>query len=308
MKEQKTFLTEEADIGKRLDMFISEKLSVTRSQLKQTNISIIVNGGKKKPSYAIKENDQVVIEKTQTKSNTNKANETENENEIDAENIDIDIVYEDEYIVVINKREGMSVHTSPSEKKGTLVNALLYHIKDFRFTEKSRAGIIHRLDKDTSGIIVVGKSPPVVEKVQSQFKNRTVDKIYHALVIGRTEKEKDVIDLPIGRHPKYRKKMCVREDGKKAKTEYETIERYKKNTLLKIKLLTGRTHQIRVHLSYKGMPIAGDKIYSKSEKQYPRLMLHAKYISFNHPKTGAKISFESGYPKSFLDVIQNIDN
>ena len=181
----------------------------------------------------------------------------------------------------------MSVHCSPSERHGTLVNALLYHIKDFNFVgDKSRAGIIHRLDKDTSGIMIVGKNADIVSAIQEQFKNRTIKKIYHAIVIGVLRENFYEINLPIGRHSVYRKKMTVREDGKKALSYIKVLNRFKKHTLIEVNIKTGRTHQIRVHCSYKGFPVAGDKIYSKSYSNYSNLMLIAKQIEFTHPISG----------------------
>ena len=296
-----TFLIEDND-NKRLDTFISEKLNVSRSQLKHLNITCHINGNQKKLSYNLRLNDKLEIKNIDL-------NIKETTSSIEPENIDIDIVYEDKSLLVINKKEGMSVHCSSQETSSTLVNALLYHVKDFDFFEdKSRVGIIHRLDKDTSGLLIVGKNAKIIDNIQNQFKNRTVTKTYHALVTGNTRYQKERIDLPIGRHPKYRKKMCVRDDGRNSITEYEVITNFDKYGLLKINLLTGRTHQIRVHLSYKGYPVAGDKIYSKSSEKYDRLMLHAKSISFIHPITNIEMHFDSSYPKSFSDLLDKIDS
>ena len=255
---QKSFIITDEHIGKRVDLFISEKLNITRSQVKNYLYSIMVNASKKKLSYILKLNDKVSI------------NLNDSEMKIDfynpiAENVDIDIIYEDKYLLVVNKPANMSVHCSSSEMTGTLVNALLYHIKDFNFLgNKSRAGIIHRLDKDTSGIMIIGKNANIVSSIQCQFKNRTVKKIYHAIVIGILKDNHIEIDLPIGRHSVYRKKMTVRNDGKDALTYIDVLGRFKSHTLIEINLKTGRTHQIRVHCSYKGFPVAGDRIYSKS--------------------------------------------
>ena len=198
----------------------------------------------------------------------------------------------------------MSVHCSPSERHGTLVNALLYHIKDFNFVgDKSRAGIIHRLDKDTSGIMIVGKNADIVSAIQEQFKNRTIKKIYHAIVIGVLRENFYEINLPIGRHSVYRKKMTVREDGKKALSYIKVLNRFKKHTLIEVNIKTGRTHQIRVHCSYKGFPVAGDKIYSKSYSNYSNLMLIAKQIEFTHPISGEIMKFEVDYTDYFRDFL-----
>ena len=201
INNKKSFIITEDDIGKRLDTFISEKLNITRSQVKNYLTSIIVNDAEKKLSYSLKLNDNIII----NLDNILKE-KTDTQNPL-PENIDLDILYEDKYLLVINKPAGMSVHCSPSEMSGTLVNALLYKIKDFDFVgNKERAGIIHRLDKDTSGIMIVGKNADIVAKMQEQFKERTIKKIYHAAVISVLKDNFLEINLPIGRHPVYRKK------------------------------------------------------------------------------------------------------
>lgn len=290
------FSIEEKDLNKRLDIFVSEKLNISRSQVKNYLSSILVNGNIKKLSYSLKLNDIVEI--------NIKTDDNEEEEDILAENIDLDILYEDEYLLVVNKPCNMSVHCSPSERHGTLVNALFYHIKDFNFVgDKSRAGIIHRLDKDTSGIMIVGKNADIVSAIQEQFKNRTIKKIYHAIVIGVLRENFYEINLPIGRHSVYRKKMTVREDGKKALSYIKVLNRFKKHTLIEVNIKTGRTHQIRVHCSYKGFPVAGDKIYSKSYSNYSNLMLIAKQIEFTHPISGEIMKFEVDYTDYFRDFL-----
>ena len=291
------YIVKEEDSNRRLDSFLSEKLQITRSQVKNYVNTILVNNLEKKLSYSIKTNDIVFINDIYTTSN----NDIENPL---AENIDIDIVYEDKYLLVVNKKANMSVHCSSSETTGTLVNALLYHIKDFDFVgDKSRAGIIHRLDKDTSGIMIVGKNSNIVSEVQEQFKNRTIKKVYHAIVVGVLKENNIEINLPIGRHPVHRKKMTVRDDGKNALTIINVLKRFKTHTLIEIDLKTGRTHQIRVHCSYKGFPVAGDKIYSKSYNNYTGLMLLAKKIEFIHPISKETMSFEVDYPNYFNDFL-----
>lgn len=297
-ENKKSFIINEDDINKRLDIFISEKLNITRSQVKNYITSITVNDIEKKLSYSLKLKDKIIIDL-----NALSKEESDIENPI-PEDIDLDIVYEDKYLLVINKPAGMSVHCSPSEMTGTLVNALLYNIKDFDFVgNKSRAGIIHRLDKDTSGLMIVGKNSNIVSSIQEQFKNRTIKKIYHAIVIGLLKDNCMEINLPIGRHHIYRKKMTVRDDGKEALTYIKVLKRFKSHTLAEINLKTGRTHQIRVHSSYRGFPVAGDKIYSKSFNKYSGLMLNAKKIEFIHPITKEVLEFEIDYPnylKNFL--------
>lgn len=294
------YIVKEEDSNKRLDLFISEKLEVTRSQVKNYINTILVNNVEKKLSYSTKINDIIFI-------NDFNNNTTDIENPL-AENIDIDILYEDKYLLVVNKRANMSVHCSSSETTGTLVNALLYHIKDFDFVgDRSRAGIIHRLDKDTSGIMIVGKNSNIVSLMQEQFKNRSIKKIYNAIVIGLLKENNIEINLPIGRHPVYRKKMTVRDDGKNALTIINVLKRFKSHSLIEIDLKTGRTHQIRVHCSYKGFPVAGDKIYSKSYNNYNGLMLIAKKIEFLHPISKDIMSFEVDYPDYFKSFLYSDD-
>lgn len=295
------FKTErEEDLNKRLDIFVSEKLNITRSQVKNYLNSIKVNGQKKKLSYLLKLNDIIIIE------NEKKIIKENSKEEPKAENVSLNIIYEDKYLIIINKPNNMSVHCSSSEMSGTLVNGLLYHIKDFDFTgNKNRAGIIHRLDKDTSGLIIIGKNANIVSSIQEQFKKRTVKKIYHAILVGILKENFLDINLPIGRHNLYRKKMTVREDGKEALTYIKVLRRFKNHTLAEINLKTGRTHQIRVHSSYKGFPIAGDKIYSKSFSKYKGLMLLSKEIEFMHPITKEKMNFEIDYPEYFKNFLHS---
>lgn len=298
LDNKKSFIIDENEASKRLDIFISEKLNITRSQVKNYLNSIIVNGVQKKLSYSLKLNDNIIINLNDTSKE-----EIDTENPI-PEDIDMEIIYEDKYLLVINKPAGMSVHCSPSEMNGTLVNALLYKIKDFNFIgNKSRAGIIHRLDKDTSGLIIIGKNADIVSSIQEQFKNRSIKKIYHAIVIGVLKDNYLEINLPIGRHQLYRKKMTVREDGKEALTYIKVLKRFHSHTLIEINIKTGRTHQIRVHSSYKGFPVAGDKIYSKSFNKYSSLMLVAKKIEFMHPITKEVLEFEIDYPSYFKDFL-----
>lgn len=292
---KKYFIVETAYKGKRLDVFLSDKLELTRSQIKNYIDNILVNSKPKKLSYSLKENDLIIVDIHSPEVNS--------ESPI-PENIDIDIIYEDDCLAIVNKCSGMSVHCSPSEISGTLVNALLYHIKDFNFYgDTMRAGIIHRLDKDTSGLIIIGKSPNIVTNIQDQFKARSVKKIYHAITIGSTREDEININLPIGRHQTHRKKMTVTEKGKESITIVRTLKRFSKHSLVEAMPKTGRTHQIRVHLSHKGYPIAGDKIYSKSSSKYNTLMLHAKELSFKHPKTNEIVTFQADYPKHFYELL-----
>lgn len=311
------FIIDSENSNRRLDLFVSEKLNISRSQLKKYCGPISVNGEEKKLSYSLKDGDTIIVNMP---SSLNSSEDNKNIDNLSPkpENIPIEIIYEDKHLLIINKKEGMSVHCSPKELSGTLVNALLYHVKDFDFYgDTLRAGIIHRLDKDTSGLIIVGKNANIVSAIQLQFKNRTVKKIYYAITSVKMKVKTLNINLPIGRHHIYRKKMTVVESikgnikhspkGKEAITLVESIKDFKNNSLIKVNLKTGRTHQIRVHLSYKGYPIAGDKIYSKTASKYNGLMLHAKEIEFVHPITKKVMRFNSELPERFINLLNKLE-
>ncbi|GEK90675.1 RluA family pseudouridine synthase [Alkalibacterium kapii] len=227
--------------------------------------------------------------------------------EIDAqpEDIAITIVYEDSDVVVIDKPSGMVVHPSLGHPSGTLVNALLYHVKDLSgINGKIRPGIVHRIDKDTSGLLMVAKNDLAHEKLAEQLQNKTAGREYIALVHGVIENDKGTIDAPIGRDPKNRKKFTVIEEGKPSVTHFEVIERFSEYTLLRLNLETGRTHQIRVHLEYIGYRMAGDPLYGprktlKGNGQF----LHAASLSFDHPRTGEHLTFQADLPEEFQETL-----
>lgn len=223
---------------------------------------------------------------------------------VEPENIPLDIVYEDRDLIVVNKPLGMVVHPAPGNYSGTLVNALLYHCKDLSGIGGAlRPGIVHRLDKDTTGILVAAKTDNAHKSLSEQIKNRTAERIYIALVKGIVQLDNGIIELPIGRNQKDRFKMDVTYvDARDAVTIYKVLERFKDFTMLEVKLGTGRTHQIRVHLAHYGYPVIGDKAYG-----YPRGMnrqaLHAKRLKFEHPSTGKLMEFETELPKDMKEVI-----
>ncbi|MGM9645382.1 MAG: RluA family pseudouridine synthase [Eubacteriales bacterium] len=296
------------DIGKRLDVFVSEKFSVTRS-FAQSLIDgghVFVNSQTKEKNYRIKKDDFVeatVPEPTELAA--------------EPENIDLDIVYEDDDIIVVNKPSGMVVHPAPGNEKKTLVNALLYHCKGTLsgINGVIRPGIVHRIDKDTSGLLVVAKNDEAHVFLSSLLKEHGIKRVYHAVVTGHFRNTEGTVDAPIARHPTNRKKMAVIAGGKEAVTHYKTIEEFPGFTYAKMELETGRTHQIRVHMSHIGHPIMGDTVYGGGrtpfEKAHKSLidgqMLHAKELSFPHPRTKEIVRFECPLPDNFekiLDILK----
>lgn len=236
------------------------------------------------------------------------------EYEAKAENIPLDIVYEDDYLLVVNKPKGMVVHPAAGNYDGTLVNALLYHCGDSLsgINGVMRPGIVHRIDKDTSGLLIVAKNDFAHSSLAGQIKEHSFTREYEAVVFGNLKDESGTVDAPIGRNPNDRKKMCITsKNSKNAVTHYTVIRRYKGYTHIKCKLETGRTHQIRVHMAYLGHPVAGDRVYGvKNEKvSFDGQCLHAKKIGFIHPKTNAYMEFDSDLPdyfEKFLNKLRNI--
>lgn len=285
----------------RLDLFLSEELEgITRSAIQKLIKSgnITVNNKVKKSSYLLKEGDRVLI-------NIPEARPIE----IFPEDIPIDILYEDNDLAIVNKVQGMVVHPAPGNYSGTLVNALLFHIGDLSMTNGLiRAGIVHRLDKDTSGLLIIAKNEITHYELTKQFKDRSVLKEYITLVHNKV-KEDGKINKPIGRNPKNRKKMAVVQNGKEAITSYQVLKSYNKYTLLKIDLKTGRTHQIRVHMADINHPIVGDPVYSsgKNEFKINKQLLHAFKIGFIHPKREEYMEFEKDVPEDFENIINKLN-
>ncbi|SJZ38407.1 23S rRNA pseudouridine1911/1915/1917 synthase [Pilibacter termitis] len=228
--------------------------------------------------------------------------------DIQAENIPLEIVYEDEDVAVINKPQGMVVHPATSHTSGTLVNALMYHIKDLStINDVVRPGIVHRIDKDTSGLLMIAKNDKAHESLAEQLKNHTSERKYIALVHGVIPHEKGTIEAPIARHKTDRKKQAVIEGGKPAITHFTVLERFGEYTLVELKLETGRTHQIRVHMNYIGHAVAGDPIYAprKTLKGHGQF-LHAKILGFTHPTTGERMTFEVDEPQIFKETLESL--
>ncbi|EIW01010.1 RluA family pseudouridine synthase [Thermoanaerobacter siderophilus] len=289
---------EKEDEGKRIDVFLAAELDYTRSYIKKLIVDglVFVNGKTVKPSYKVKENDEVVV-------NIPEAEKID----VLPENIPLDILYEDDDIIVINKPQGMVVHPAPGNYSGTLVNALLYHCKNLSgINGILRPGIVHRLDKDTSGVMVVAKNDKAHISLSNQIKERSVFKKYVAIVEGVIKDEAGEIEAPIGRHPVDRKKMAVIEDGRYALTLYKVLERFKENTLVEAVIKTGRTHQIRVHMAYIGHPVVGDPVYGFKKQKFKLegQALHSRVLGFMHPTKGVYMEFEAPLPEYFVRLIE----
>lgn len=284
----------------RLDQYLANSLDRSRSKI-QKDIKegfVCVNGKTVNSSYILNIDDEISI--------TERQNIDSN---IKSSDIDVDVVYEDEYLLVINKQSGLVVHPAPGHYTDTLVNALATKFK-LSNMDSDRPGIVHRIDKDTSGLMLVAKDEKTHEKLSEMIKNKEVERIYISLVHGVINHDTGTIDAPIGRDPNNRQKMCVTDkNSKDSITHFKVLKRYKDKTLVECKLETGRTHQIRVHFNYINHPVVGDPIYGKKTNvtefgQY----LHSKSIRFTHPITNQELYFEVDLPKEFKDMLENLEN
>ena len=298
-----TYIVKQEDQGKRLDTYISNQnndLTRTAVQRLIEQEKIVVNGKKRKVAYKVTEGDMVIIEETEAQMI-----------ELKAQEIPIDIIYEDSDIIVVNKPKGMVVHPANGNPDGTLVNAIMAICKDSLsgIGGEIRPGIVHRLDKDTSGLLIVAKNDKAHVNMSEQIKNHEVKKTYIALVRGIVKENEATIDMPIGRSCSDRKKMAVDKNGRNAVTHIKVLKRYDKYTLLEINIETGRTHQIRVHLSHIGYPIIGDYIYSNGKNEFGVIgqCLHAKCLEFKHPVTGKEMKLEAPLPDYFEDILKKLD-
>ena len=285
------------EIQERLDSFLSKELDISRSKIQKLikEKKVTVNNKYESSSYQVKKGDEIEV-----------LDDLDYEINVEPEDIPLDIIYEDDDLLVINKESGMVVHPAPGHYTGTLVNALLYKYKDLA-GDKFRPGIVHRLDKDTSGLMLVAKNEYTLEKLSEMIGNKEVERRYIALVNGIIKHDTGTIDAPIGRDLNNRQKMAVTDkNSKEAITHFKVLEHLNNHTLIECILETGRTHQIRVHMAYIGFPITNDPLYGKGKSDEFGQMLHSKYIKFTHPRTKKELEFSIDPPKEFTDKIEEL--
>ena len=299
--EETILIVDKESENNRIDKYLAEAFngksrSYIQGLIEKENIK--VNGKSIKSNYKVKENDEILIAMPEAL-----------ELEVEAEDIPLDILYEDNDVIVINKPQGMVVHPAPGNYTKTLVNALLYHCKDLStINGVIRPGIVHRIDKDTTGVLVVAKNDESHNFLSKQLQTHSMKREYIALVEGRLKEDKGTINKPIGRNKKDRLKMGIVEDGKRAVTHYEVLERYKNTTLIKCVLETGRTHQIRVHMASIGHPLVGDEVYGFKKQRFKLKgqVLHAKTLGFIHPKTKEYMEFTTNLPEYYNNLIEKL--
>ncbi len=298
----KNVIVNENDKGKRLDIYIAENFNeLSRTMIKKLieSNNVLVNDKSEKVSYKVQANDNISIDVPEAK-----------ETKLKAQEIPLDIIYEDSDIIVVNKPKGMVVHPANGNPDGTLVNAILSICKNSLsgIGGELRPGIVHRLDKDTSGLIIVAKNDKAHINMSEQIKERNVKKTYIALVRGNVPEEEATINMPIGRSTKDRKKMAVTKNGKQAITHFKVLKRYSKYTLLEIKIETGRTHQIRVHMAEIGYPVVGDAVYSNGKNEFgiEGQMLHAYKLEFMHPITNKHMELTAPLPQYFEKILKKL--
>lgn len=303
--EKFEFTVNEEETDSRVDAYLAKVCDIvsrSRAAALCEEGAVCINGKPANKKDKVKENDFVTMQLPELE-----------QCDICPEDIALDIVYEDESVIVINKPQGMVVHPAPGNYTGTLVNALMYHCKDnlSGINGVMRPGIVHRIDKDTSGLLIVAKNDTAHRFLAQQLKDRSLSRIYTALVNGNIKTDFATINQPIGRNEKDRKKMCVTsKNSREAQTDFEVIKRYGKYTLVECRLRTGRTHQIRVHMAYIGHSVVGDKTYGIKKENFKLSgqLLHARKIKFIHPVTKEQMSFEAEMPQYFKDVLDKLEN
>ena len=287
------------EVNERIDKYLASITDLSRETITKMIDSeyILVNGKKVKASYKPVLGDKIEIKEGFVK-----------DTKIDAKKLDLDIVYEDEYLMVINKPSGLVVHPGSGNKDNTLVNGLMYYTKNLSdIGDSDRPGIVHRLDKDTSGLMLVAKENKTHVILAEEFKKHNIHREYIALVDGVIEVSRGTIDAPIKRSKENYQKMTVASGGKKAITNFEVIKRYKNNTLIRLVLETGRTHQIRVHMAYIGYPIHNDPVYNKKISTSFGQFLHSEYLKFIHPITKKELEFRCPLPDEFKDYLNTLE-
>ena len=303
MVEKMEFKVEEEDAGTRIDKYVSNLMEGKSRSFIQGMIEkggVLVNGNIKKSNYTVRTGDVICVTIPEPV-----------EMSIKPEKISLEILYEDADLVVVNKKQGMVVHPASGVYSGTLVNALLDHCTDLSgINGVLRPGIVHRIDKDTSGILVVAKNDNAHNILAHQLKEHSMTRVYYALVEGIVKQDEGVVDAPLGRHPLEKIKMAVVRDGRNAVTRYRIIKRYKAQTLVECVLETGRTHQIRVHMAHIGHPVVGDPVYGHKKQRFKLegQLLHAKKLGFIHPSTNEYVEFESPLPDYFVKVLTILEN
>ena len=296
-------LVEDLEDKVRLDVFLAEETNWTRSQIKlQVDLGrVLVNGKKQKAGFLIKNGDIISVAFSKDAIEIN----------AEAENIPLDIVFEDENFAIINKPQGMVVHPAPGAYNHTLVNALLYYFDNLsQKNDNIRPGIVHRIDKDTSGLLVVAKNDFAHQDLASQIAEHSCFRHYLALLEGNLKADEGTVDTFIGRSPKDRKMMAVLEDGKRAISHYKVLQRYENNCLVEFKLETGRTHQIRVHSKHLGHPLVGDKTYGYKNQKFnlEGQLLHAYKLELTHPVSRERMTFECKLPDYFQNILNKLKN
>ncbi|TFB23278.1 RluA family pseudouridine synthase [Filobacillus milosensis] len=298
--DKQTYVVTEEYKNKRIDKVLTQlNLTASRSQIQSwiKDGYVTVNGEHVKSNYKCQLSDELAWEEPEVQ-----------ELEIEPENIPLNIIYEDEHLLVVNKEKGMVVHPSHGHRTGTLVHALLYHCNDLSgINGVYRPGIVHRIDKDTSGLLIVAKHDQAHEKLSEQLSNKEIKRQYEAIVHGTINHDKATIDAPIGRDPNDRQKMAVVENGKPAITHFSVVERFDKFSHVYCDLETGRTHQIRVHFQYIDHPLVGDPKYGRRKTlDVQGQALHARKLSFIHPITGEKLEFTCEPPNIFKETLENV--
>ncbi|MBR3993382.1 MAG: RluA family pseudouridine synthase [Anaerotignum sp.] len=298
-----TFAAEKEDVGTRIDVFLAENMEdLSRSGVQKLidEGMITLNGGKTKANYKLREKDVIDVTVPEVK-----------EVEILPEDIPLDILYEDADVIVVNKPQGMVVHPAPGHTSGTLVNALMFHCGDdlSGINGEKRPGIVHRIDKDTSGVLMIAKNDMAHQSLAAQLAEHSITRKYNAVVYNGFNEDEGTVNEPIGRNPQDRKKMAVtQKHSRHAVTHYRVIERMEKFTLIEAQLETGRTHQIRVHMTYIGHPLLGDPVYGpkKQPVSLEGQALHARVLGFIHPRTGEYMEFEAPLPPYFEALLERL--